>query len=130
MKKITDLKISRKKVIIRCDFNVPIENGKIIDDTRIRESLKTIEYCLSKNCKVILLSHLGRVKEEKDKKDKSLKPIAKRLSELLKKEVIFINQTRGEKLEKAVESLKEGEVLLIENTRFEDLNDKAESSNN
>ncbi len=129
MKTITDLELENKKVLIRCDFNVPIKNGKIIDDTRIKESLKTINYCIEKNAKIILLSHLGRVKTESDKKDKTLKPIAKKLEKLLNKEIKFIPETRGKKLEDAVDSLKNGELLLIENTRFEDINGKKESSN-
>lgn len=130
MKKITDLDLKDKKVLLRCDLNVPIENGKIIDDTRIKKSLKTIEYCLNENCKLIIFSHLGRVKEEKDLKEKSLKPVAKRLEELLDKKVIFVNETRGKKLEDKINKLKNGEILLVENTRFEDLNGKKESKNN
>lgn len=130
MKKITDLDLKDKKVLLRCDLNVPIENGKIIDDTRIKKSLKTIEYCLNENCKLIIFSHLGRVKEEKDLKEKSLKPVAKRLEELLDKKVIFVNETRGKKLEDKINKLKNGEILLVENTRFEDLDGKKESKNN
>lgn len=129
MKTIHNLKLENKKVLIRCDFNVPIKNGKIIDDTRIIESLKTINYCIENKAKIILFSHLGRVKDENDKKDKTLKPVAKRLSELLNKEVIFINETRGEKLEKAIEKLDCGDILLVENTRFEDIDGKKESEN-
>lgn len=130
MKTIKDLKLDSKKVLIRCDFNVPIVNGRIIDNTKIKESLKTINYCIDNNAKIILFSHLGRVKEEKDKNDKTLKPVAEELSKLLNKKVIFINTTRGEKLEKAIEKLENGEVLLVENTRFEDIDFKKESTNN
>lgn len=129
MKTIRNLKLENKKVLIRCDFNVPIKNGKIIDDTRIKESLETINYCIENKAKIILFSHLGRVKDENDKKDKTLKPVAKRLSELLNKDVIFINETRGEKLEKAIEKLDCGDILLVENTRFEDIDGKKESKN-
>ena len=129
MKKLKDLKIDNKKVLIRCDFNVPIVNGRIKDDTRIRKSLETINYCLKKKCKIILFSHLGRVKEEKDLKTKSLKPVARRLEKLLDKKIIFVNETRGKKLEKKVRELQSGEILLVENTRFEDLEGKKESSN-
>lgn len=128
IKNIEDLNIENKKVIIRCDFNVPIENGKIIDDTRIKAALKTINYCLDKNCAVILMSHLGRIKTKEDKKEKTLEPVAERLSSLLNKDVIFIDETHGKKLEKACENLKSGEVLLMENTRFEDLDGKKESN--
>ena len=128
-KSIRDFDLNNKRVIIRVDFNVPIKDNKILDDNRIVMSLKTIKYALEKNAKVILMSHLGRVKEEKDKESKSLKIVAKRLSELLNQEVIFINNTRGSELEKSIKDLKNGEVLLIENTRFEDLNGKKESGN-
>ena len=81
MKTLKNIDIKNKKVIIRCDFNVPIKDGKIVDDTRILGSLKTIEYCLSQNAKIILLSHLGRVKEESDLAKNDLSPVAKRLTE-------------------------------------------------
>lgn len=128
-KSIRDFDLNNKKVIIRVDFNVPMKDGIITDDNRIKMSLKTLNYALEKNAKVILLSHLGRVKEESDKEKKSLRPIATRLSQLLNKEVIFSSATRGEELEENINSLKKGEVLLIENTRFEDLNGKLESGN-
>ena len=129
MKTIKDIDIKNKKVLIRCDFNVPIVNGKIADDTRIKKSLETIKYCLKQNASIILFSHLGRIKEESDLKKNDLKPVAKRLSKLLKQEVIFINKTRGEELEKAAIELKPGQVLLVQNTRYEDLDGKKESSN-
>lgn len=129
MRTIKDLNIENKKVLIRCDFNVPIKDGKIVDDSRIVGALKTINYALEKNAKVILLSHLGRVKEKEDLEKNTLKPVARRLSELLNKDVIFINTTRGEKLEDAINQMKNGDVLLIENTRYEDLEGKKESSN-
>lgn len=130
MKTIRDIELENKKVIIRCDFNVPIKNGIITDDNRIKESLETINYAISKNAKIILMSHLGRVKDEVSKKEKTLMPVAKRLSELLNKEIIFINETRGNKLEQAVASLKNGEIILVENTRIEDFPEKLESKNN
>lgn len=129
MKSIVDLDISNKKVLIRCDFNVPIKDGKIVDDTRIKESLKTINYCIEKNAKIILFSHLGRIKTEEDLKDKTLLSVSKRLSKLLGKKVIFINETRGKKLEDAINKLAPGDVLLVENTRYEDLDGKKESKN-
>ena len=127
-KTIRDFDISSKKVIIRCDFNVPIKDGKIIDDNRIRQSLETIEYALSKKAKIILMSHLGRIKNEEDKKKNSLEIVGKRLSELLKYPVIFIDETRGEKLDKAISSMKDGDIILMQNTRYEDLEGKKESS--
>lgn len=128
-KTIKDFELSGKKVIIRCDFNVPIENGVIKDDTRIKASLKTIRYARKHNAKVILLSHLGRIKTEEDKKKNTLKPVAEKLSVLLRKKVKFIDQTRGEKLENAIAQMKDKDVILIENTRFEDLDGKKESNN-
>ena len=130
MKTIRDFDLNNKKVIIRVDFNVPIKDGIISDDTRIKESLKTINYAISNNAKVILMSHLGRIKEESDKVKNTLKPVSVRLSELLNKEVIFIPNTRGSELETAINNLNNGDVLLMENTRFEDLPDKKESKNN
>lgn len=129
MKTVRDFDLKDKKVLIRCDFNVPIVNGKISDNTRIVKSLDTIKYCLEQDAKVILFSHLGRIKEEIDLEKNNLKPVAKELGKLLDKKIIFIDETRGEKLEKAVANLKSGEVLLVQNTRYEDLNGKKESSN-
>ena len=85
MKFIDEEKIENKKVILRCDFNVPIENGKVLDDTKVVKSLKTINYLLDNNCSLILLSHLGRVKSKKDKIEKSLLPVKDVLSNLIKK---------------------------------------------
>ena len=130
MKTIKDFDLNNKKVIIRVDFNVPIKDGIITDDTRIKESLKTINYAIENNAKVILMSHLGRIKEESDKLKNTLKPVSVRLSELLNKEVIFVPNTRGEELEEKINNLQPGDVLLMENTRFEDLEDKKESKNN
>ena len=129
MKTIKDLNIDGKKVIIRCDFNVPIKDGKIVDDTRIKGALETIKYCIDRDCKVILLSHLGRVKEKADLKKNDLSPVASRLAELLKQDVLFSEETRGEELEDTINSMEEGDVLLIQNTRYEDLDGKKESGN-
>ena len=94
-KSIKDINLTNKKVIIRVDFNVPIKDNKILDDNRIKMSLKTIKYAIDNNAKVILMSHLGRVKEESDKEKNSLRIVAERLSELLNKEVLFSSVTRG-----------------------------------
>ena len=94
-KTIRDYDLCEKKVLIRCDFNVPMKDGVITDDYRIQSSLKTIQYALDHQAKVILLSHLGRIKEESDKAKNDLKPVAIRLSELLGKAVTFIPETRG-----------------------------------
>ena len=128
-KTIKDYDLSGKKVIIRCDFNVPIENGIIKDESRIKKSLKTIRYARKQGAKVILMSHLGRVKTIEDKEKYTLKPVAERLSKLLRKEVKFINETRGQNLENAIDNMKDKDVILIENTRFEDLDGKKESNN-
>ena len=129
-KSIKDLKnLEGKTVLMRADFNVPLKNGVITNDNRIVAALETIKYILEKKAKLVVFSHLGRIKEEKDKKDKTLLPVAKRLSELLNKEVKFINKTRGKELEEAVKSLKNSEILMFENTRFEDLDGKKESKN-
>ncbi|MBR6948635.1 MAG: phosphoglycerate kinase [Bacilli bacterium] len=129
MKTIKDLELNNKKVLIRCDFNVPIKEGKIVDDTRIVGAIPTIQYALDHNAKVILMSHLGRVKEEADLEKNNLAPVAVRLSELLNKEVKFVNATRGEKLENAINNMNDGDVILMQNTRYEDLDGKKESSN-
>ena len=129
MKTIKDINIDNKKVIIRVDFNVPIKEGKIVDDTRIVGALKTIKYCIDRNCKVILLSHLGRVKEEADLAKNDLSPVAKRLAELLEQDVLFCEKTRGEELEEIVASMIGKDVLLVQNTRYEDLDGKKESKN-
>ena len=129
MKTIKDLNIDHKKVIIRCDFNVPMKDGKIIDNTRIVGALETINYCLDHHAKVILLSHLGRVKEESDLEKNNLLPVAYELAKLLEKDVLFSEKTRGEELEEMVQSMNDEDVLLVQNTRYEDLDGKKESSN-
>ena len=129
MKTIKDLDIDNKKVIIRCDFNVPIKEGVIVDDTRIVGALPTIQYCIDHDCKIILLSHLGRVKTEEDLEQNDLSPVAARLSELLQKDIIFSEKTRGEELEAIVDNLEAGDIVLVQNTRYEDLDGKKESGN-
>jgi len=128
-KTIRDYDLSEKRVIIRVDFNVPIKDGVIQDDNRIVESLPTIQYAIENNAKVILMSHLGRVKNEEDLAKNNLKPVAIRLGELLSKDVTFVDKTRGEELESAISNLQNGDVLLIQNTRYEDLDGKKESGN-
>ena len=129
MRTIKDLNIDNKKVLIRVDFNVPMKEGKIVDDTRIVGALPTIQYALEHNAKVILMSHLGRVKEEADLAKNDIAPVADRLGELLGKKVTFVNATRGEKLENAINAMNDGDVLLMQNTRYEDLDGKKESGN-
>ncbi|MCI9233408.1 MAG: phosphoglycerate kinase [Bacilli bacterium] len=127
-KTIRDYDLKGKKVIIRVDFNVPMKNSIITDDNRIKESLETIKYAIEHEAKVILLSHLGRIKTEEDKKNNSLRPVAIRLSELLGKPILFVYETRGKKVEEAVSNMKNGDIVLLENTRFEDLDGKKESN--
>ena len=128
-KTIRDYDLEGKKVIIRVDFNVPIKDGIIQDDNRIKQSLETINYAIEHNAKIILLSHLGRVKTSEDKIKNTLEPVALRLSELLDKEIIFVTETRGELLETEINNMKNGDIILVENTRFEDLDGKKESGN-
>ena len=128
-KSIRDYDLKGKKVIIRCDLNVPIKDGKITDDNRIKESLITIKDVIMKSGKVILLSHLGRVKTKEDKDKNSLQIVSERLSELLQRKVLFIPETRGKKVEEAISKMKNREVILLENTRFEDLKGSKESKN-
>ena len=129
IKTVKDINIDNKKVIIRCDFNVPIKDGIILDDNRIVSSLETINYVLSKNTKVVLLSHLGRIKSKEDLEKNNLEPVAKRLSELLKKNVTFVPYTEGIQVEDAINNMNFGDVVLLQNTRYEDLEGKRESSN-
>ena len=126
---VSDLDLKGKVVLERADFNVPIKDGEITNDNIIVQALPTIKYIIEQGGKLVLFSHLGKVKEERDKEGLSLKPVAENLSKQLGKEVIFVPETRGEKLETAIENLNEGDVLLVENTRFEDLDGKKESKN-
>lgn len=126
-KTIKDYDLNGKKVIIRCDFNIPMNNGIILDDTRIRASIKTIRYAINNGASVILLSHLGRVKTDEDKKCNSLYPVSLALSNILKKEVLFSPETRGKELSRMVSELQSGDILLVENTRFEDIDGNKES---
>lgn len=119
-KTIKDMDIKGKKVLVRCDFNVPMdENGKITDDKRIVSSLPTIDYLLENGAKVILMSHLGRPKGQADHKY-TLKAVGDRLAELLKKEVKFLQDDKvvSESVKKDIQAMKEGEIVLLENTRF------------
>lgn len=124
---IPDLEIEGKKILIRCDFNVPLDDkGRIVDDTRIQAALPTIRYALGRECAVILMSHLGRPKGKVDPK-LSLKPVAERLGELLNLEVLMASDCVGPEVEKMTGELKGGEVLLLENLRFhsgEETNDE------
>jgi len=127
---VKDVDLKGKKVLVRVDFNVPLENGNITNDNRITAALPTIKYITQQGGRAVLFSHLGRVKKEADKAGKSLAPVAKNLASKLAQDVAFIpNVTRGVNLEKAIDELKDGEVLLVENTRFEDVDGNKESKN-
>lgn len=128
-KTVEDLNVQGKTVLVRVDFNVPMKDGVITNDNRIVAALDTIKYLVNNKAKVVLFSHLGKVKSEEDKASKTLRPAAERLSELLGQPVAFSPETRGEVLENAVKALNEGDVLVVENTRFEDLDGKKESKN-
>lgn len=114
---IRDIDVHGKRVLLRADYNVPIENGKITDDYRIKQSLPTVEYLLGQGAKLVICSHLGRP-DGKPTPDASLFPVAKRLHELLGKDVEFATDCVGDKAEKAVSKLNSGQVLLLENLRF------------
>ncbi len=126
---VSDLNVKGRKVLIRVDFNVPMKNGVITDDTRIRAALPTIQYVVDNGGKAIVFSHLGRIKEEADFAKNDLTPVYKRLEELIGKPVKFVNATRGAELEEAAANLAEGEILMFQNTRYEDLEGKKESKN-
>ncbi len=118
-KTIEDIEVKGKRVLVRCDFNVPLKDGEITDETRITAALPTIQYLIDKGAKVILCSHLGKPKGE-PKPELSLAPVAKRLGEKLGKAVVFANDAEvvGEKAKKAVAEMNEGDVVLLENTRY------------
>src|SRR5690625_2680297 len=113
-KTVEDIELKGKKVLLRADLNVPMEDGTVTNDNRIVQALPTIKYVLEQGGRVILFSHLGKVKTEDDKKDKTLKPVSDKLSELLGQTVLFVPETRGTELESAIDDLKDGEMLLLD----------------
>lgn len=129
MKTIKDIDLKNKKVVIRVDYNVPMENGVIKDSSKIKKSLRSINYLLENNCRVVILSHFGRIKSEEDKAKNSLKIVAKELANLLGKNVKFLDNCFGDKVKSIVDNCGLGEVILLENTRFMDIYDKKESGN-
>lgn len=125
MKFIEDYNIDNKKVILRLDLNVTIKNNKILDNTKIVKSLKTINYCLKHNDHILIMSHLGKIKTEEDMNNNSLRIVCDELRKLLHKDIYFVPRTRGRELE---DSFNKHIITMMENTRFEDLNGKKESS--
>lgn len=128
MKIIDELNLRDKVVFIRVDFNVPMDGDKILSNSKIKASLPTIQYAINQGAKVVLMSHLSKVKNIDDKKTKSLLPIAQELSNLLAKEIKFSTYSSKQPLEYAIKKLQSGDVLLLENVRFEDLNNNKESN--
>ena len=118
-KTVKDIDVSGKRVLVRCDFNVPMKDGRITDDIRITSALPTVRYLMENNAKVILMSHMGRPKGE-PKPEFSLKPVAERLSELLGKDVIFAASDKvvDDNVKAAAEALADGQVMLLENVRY------------
>lgn len=129
MKTINEMDLKNKCVVLRSDFNVPVDGGVIKDNSKIVKELPTIKYLLDNNCKVVILSHFGRIKSEEDKLKNSLRVVAEELASLLKKEVKFIDNCFGDKVKNFVSSCDLGEVILLENTRFTDIPVKHESKN-
>lgn len=119
LKTIKDAEVKDKTILMRVDFNVPLEKGEVKDDTRIVESLPTIQYLLKSGAKLIIMSHLGRPKGENNDELK-MNPVAARLSELLKVDVKKVDSCVGKEVDEAVEALEAGDVLMLENTRFHD----------
>ncbi|SDZ73824.1 phosphoglycerate kinase [Lachnospiraceae bacterium NK3A20] len=119
-KSVDDIDVKGKRVLCRCDFNVPLKNGEITDDNRIVAALPTIKKLISDGGRVILCSHLGKIKTEEDKPSKTLAPVAKRLSELLGQEVKFAADPEvvGPNAKAAVAAMQDGDVVLLENTRY------------
>ena len=122
-KTIEDVELKGKKVLVRCDFNVPMEDGKITDDNRITAAIPTIKYLMGQGAKVILCSHLGRPKGQVNEKY-SLKPVASELTEKLGTDVKFANDVTGESAKSVTSSLSDGEVALLENVRFDPREEK------
>ena len=126
-KTIKDFDLNNKRVIIRVDYNVPIKDGVITDDNRIVASLDTINYALNNGAKIILLSHLGRIKEENDKAKNDLKPVALALSKLINRDVKFISDTDFNKIREELDG--DFDIALLQNTRYYDLDNNMESGN-
>lgn len=125
MKFIEELDLENKKVLLRLDLNVTIKDNEIVDDTKIKKSLKTIQYLIDHKCKILIMSHLGKIKSEEDKKNNSLRIVCQRLSNYLGKEIAFLNNPNSKNFK---EVLNKYDLVLMENTRYMDLVNKGESS--
>lgn len=128
-RRIQDMDVKNKRVLLRCDFNVPVKDGVILDDSKIVATLFTIDYLVKQGAKVIIMSHFGKVKTEEDKEKNSLAIVASHLQKLVNTKVIFSKQPRSLYLEGKIEEMNPGEILVLENTRFEDVPNKLESGN-
>lgn len=127
---LRNMYVDNKRILLRCDFNVPIVGGNITDESKIIKSLETINYLLEKNCKIIILSHLGRVKREEDKTKYSLMIVKNSLERLLNKPIKFASDILSEETKNMALNLQSGEILLLENTRFLDIPNNLESTLN
>jgi len=127
-KTLQNTMVKNKTIILRVDYNVPFQNGMILDDTKIKETLETINYLLTENCKIVILSHLGKIKKEEDKYKYSLEPIANHLKKLLNQEIYFAKDNMSPELKKRISELKPREILMLENTRFADYPNRLESN--
>lgn len=128
-KRIQDVDVRNKRVLLRCDFNVPVKDGVILDDSKIVASLRTIEYLVKEGAKIIILSHFGKVKTEEDKVKNTLAPVVSHLQKLIDTKVIFAKQPRSTYLAAKINEMNPGEIIVLENTRFEDIPNKLESKN-
>lgn len=127
MRKLKNIKVENKKVLVRVDYNVPIKNGLVLDNNRIIQSIETINYLIEHNAKIILMSHMGKVKKVEDKMLNTLKPVKIELEKILNRKIYFAEELKGKALESQINSLKPGEILLMENTRYMDIPDNLES---
>ena len=127
MKTILDFNFEKRTVILRCDLNVTIKDGKIIDNSKIKASLKTLEYILDKNAKVLIMSHLGRIKTKQDLALNDMRIVYEELNRLLPNRISFVPETDPSKLKKYMKNLEYGKAILMQNTRYEDLVDNKES---
>ncbi len=127
-KRLEKTDVKEKTVVVRFDYNVPIINGKIIDNTKIMASLDTINYLLKNDCKIVILSHLGKIKKEEDKLNNSLELVAENLKKILKQEIYFSHDTMDPELPERIKIMLPRDIILLENTRFLDIPNKLESN--